>query len=60
MAQLNRGGNGGGLMEGFGQFFMDNFEAKINPIFNTISLLYLLSSQTGLIILSFNNPYMIA
>ena len=39
---------------------MDNFEAKINPIFNSMSLLYLLASQTGLIIMTSSNSYMIA
>jgi hypothetical protein len=58
MAQINGGGrgNGGRLIDGFGVFFMDNFESKINPIFNTLSLLYLLSSQTGLIIMTKDSP----
>ena len=56
---MNRGGNLG-LMDGFGQFFMDNFESKINPIFNTLSLLYLLASQTVLIIMTKDISYMIA
>jgi hypothetical protein len=39
---------------------MDNFESRINPIFNTLSLLYLLSSQTGLIIMTKDSSLMIA
>ena len=49
-------------MDRFGQFFVKNFETKTNPIFNSIALLYLISSETGLIIMTANNinGYMIA